>query len=57
MAGLVPATHEHLIVGVRLRMGRCELTEAEIMGGWDKPGHDESFGSGIEWTTAPSSPT
>jgi len=41
MAGLVPATHEYLIAGVRLRMRRCELTEAESMGGRDKPGHDE----------------
>jgi len=50
MAGLVPATYEHLMLGVGLRMRRCEPTDAEIMGGRDKPGHDESFGLGTGWT-------
>jgi hypothetical protein len=41
IARLVRATHEHLMVQYGLRNRRFVLGDAEIMGGPDKPGHDD----------------
>jgi hypothetical protein len=41
IARLVRATHEHPMTKAGQRNGRCVLGDAEIMGGPDKPGHDD----------------
>jgi len=46
---LVRATHEHRIAPENLRQCRREFSNAEIMGGPDKPGHDESSLSSMTW--------
>jgi hypothetical protein len=41
MAGLVPATHEHPMVGGWARWACREPSIAESMDGRDKPDHDD----------------
>jgi len=43
IARLVRATHENRMAQKARRERRCEQSAAEIMGGPDKPGHDEEI--------------